>query len=228
MLAVCVFAQESQVPNKNRISINLGSMSPLGDLASDEVGFAEVGLGFSIDYAISVSKIVAVTMGFTSGKMKMNEDLFNQKYGVNSFYINSVGTGKRDYNLTAFVVGAEARTNGKHYFYFNPYFGRAKFVNPEQHYNFFDESNPNDVSKYVRINVVEKSAESLVYGFKMGANFSITDHIGIGLFGKYDEGLFSLSGKDSQTVNFETVEYINNSVVKFKSLTTGISLIFSF
>jgi len=80
--------------------------------------------------------------------------------------------------------------------------------------------------------LLEKSAGVLkCMVLKMGANFSITDHIGNwGYLANMMKDFLSLSGKDSTNcLNFENrLNTSSNSVVKFKSLTTGISLIFSF
>ena len=217
-LTLCSTAQESIDFYKSRVSVGIGSVSPLGDLVSDCTGFAGSGIGFNLDYAIVVSKNMAISFGFNTGTIKLNEEAINEAKVDpinNSFDVN----GSHDkYKMTSFLIGAEARTNGKHYFYVNPFFGLGKLTTPEVTYQTFEVFN--SIFTTVNNKVSSKSELSTIYGLKLGANFSLSDHFGIGLFGRYEQGNFRFPG--------ETIVFEPSSNVIYKVLTTGVILNISF
>jgi hypothetical protein len=217
-ITLCSISQENGAVKRNRISIGIGSVSPLGDLVSDSIGFAEDGVGFDFDFAISASNNIAFTFGLNRKVFATNEEALNVggKESVN--YDFKVEGSRGKYKLASFFIGAEARTSGKHYFYINPFFGLGKLTTPEITYQTFEVFN--SIYTTVSNKVPIWSEVATIYGFKLGANFLLSDHFGIGLFGRFEQGNFRFKE--------ETIVFKPSSNIIFRSLTTGVNLNFSF
>lgn len=211
-------SQEDKNFDRSRVSVGTGSVSPLGDLVSDSNGFAGGGISFNIDYAIAASNNMAIVFGFNRGMIQLDEEAINtvKEGGINNSFGVDGSSGK--YKMTSFIIGAEARTSGKHYFYVNPYFGLGKLTTPEITYQTFEIFN--SIYTTVSNKVTSRSEISTIYGLKLGAHFLLFDHFGVGLFGRYEQGNFRFPG--------ETIVFKLSSNITYEALTTGVNLHFSF